>query len=114
MNLFTRQAELEAIYAKNNPPLPAPPVAATQTIGDSPGNPGFGTFANSNGQILKLNRDHTAVRIFPNGARSVGTWTFNKQGHSYVRFKRSLFTGDFSQDGKTFTTLSGDVFARAD
>jgi len=114
MNLFTREVELEALYAKSNPPPPAPPVAATQTVGNSPGHPGFGTFANDKGQIIKINRDHTAVRIFPNGTRIVGTWTFNEQGHSHMRFKRSVFTGDFSQDGKTFTTLSGDVFAGAD
>jgi hypothetical protein len=111
MSLFTRQTELEALYVKNNPPPPAPTV--TQNIGSSPGDPGFGTFVSAKGQFIIIKPNHIAVFIQMNGVRVRGIWASTGQGHSYMKFNHRAVNGDFSPDGKTFTTTSGQVFTRA-
>jgi len=114
MNLYTKQVELEALYARSTAPPPAPVVATTQTSGGAGSSPGFGSFASDKRQFLKINPDHTAVYVFASGLKIRGTWTFNVQGHSHITFKHKDITGDFSKDGKTFTTIYGNVFTHID
>jgi len=51
--------------------------------------------------------------IYMSGLRIQGTWASDGQRHSHIKFKHKDLTGDFSQDGKTFTTTSGEVFTHA-
>jgi hypothetical protein len=116
MSLFTRQTELEALYVKSNPP---PAVTTTENMsnsggsGSSSGKPGFGAFASAKGQVIIIKPDHIAVYIYMSGLRIQGTWASDGQRHSHIKFKHKDLTGDFSQDGKTFTTTSGEVFTHA-
>jgi len=120
MNLYTKQVELEALYTKSTGPSPAPPTAIAQATGDSadgggtPGNVGYGTFSDGKGQVIIVSQDHTAVRLLPSGAKAQGTWSFNEQGQFHIKFKSKTLTGDFSQGGRTFTSVHGTVFTRAD
>jgi hypothetical protein len=130
MNLYTRQVELEALYAKNNPPpsqrpppsaTPAPETASnppspaetsTPPAGATPQNVTFGTFA-SDKSHLTFNRDHTEVHLLQNGTKVHGTWSIGPNGHVQIKSNNGMMQGDFSADGKTFTTLKGIVFTQA-
>jgi hypothetical protein len=73
---------------------------------------GFGTFINGKDQLI-VKQDHTAVRIYQNGTKTQGTWSVTDDGQLHFKFKNNkAMTGDFSQDGKTFTNLHGEVFTR--
>jgi hypothetical protein len=136
MSLYTRQVEIEALYRKNNPQPPqgappreaAAPAANTETAsnpppagnsappapaaGGSPSHVEFGTFAKGKNQLI-ISEDHSVVHLLPNGSRVQGAWSLDPQGHFHIKFPNGLMSGDFSADGKTFTTLKGAVFTIA-
>jgi hypothetical protein len=139
MNLYTRQVELEALYAKSNPPPHGPPpteavapAANTEPAANNPPasapapdtgskpaaaagsspNVAFGTFARGNRQLV-ISQDHSVVDIAPDGTRKKGQWSIGSKGHVHLQFDQNFVTGDFSPDGTTFTTLKGGVFTKA-
>jgi hypothetical protein len=120
MSLYTRQVELEALAAKNAQPPPAP----AQETADSNSKPGgtdasssktpyvgVGTWTHDKRQLV-IAADHTVVRVEITGKKDNGTWSVDDQGHFHATFDNGSMEGNFSSDGKNFTTRLGTVFNR--
>ena len=118
MGLYTRQAELEALYRKT---LPAGSALSAASADKAAKDPSFGvgswTHPGPYRLRLWLSPNNVATRTELVGSKyqmEMGTWTVDDQGHWKAKFLTNEMQGDFTPDGKTLKIHDGPVMTLKD